>query len=81
MTRWESRYIPEDVCVRSDRGLDRGTKTGYGGADGKNGSTRNGEYRAPTILAHTGGCAGSEGASVVVYFVHYVKNIKIMYSI
>ena len=26
--------------------------------------------------AHTGGCAGSEGASVVVYTVHYVKNIK-----
>ena len=66
MTRRESRYIQEDVCVRSNRGFGSGTKTGYGGSDGKNGSTRNGEYRAPTISAHNGGCAGLEGASVVV---------------
>ena len=66
MTRREFRYIPEDKCVRSKQGSGSGTKTGDGGSDGKNGSTRNGEYRVPTISAHTRGCAGSEGASVVV---------------
>ena len=33
-------------------------------------------YQAFGTSAHTGGCAGSEGASVVVYSAHYVKNIK-----
>ena len=65
----EDGYDASGISVHtgeSDPGLDRGTKTGDGGSDGKNGSTRNGEYRVPTISAHTGGCAGSEGASVVV---------------
>ena len=30
-------------------------------------------YEESRTSAHTGGCAGSEGASVGVYFVHYVK--------
>ena len=38
-------------------------------------------YQASGTSAHTGGCAGSEGASVVVYFVHYVKNVNIIYPI
>ena len=33
-------------------------------------------YEETRNSAHTGGCAGSEGASVVVYSAHYVKTIK-----
>ena len=33
-------------------------------------------YEETRNSAHTGGCAGSEGASVVGYSAHYVKTIK-----
>ena len=33
-------------------------------------------YEESRTSAHTGGCAGSEGASVVVYSANYMKTIK-----
>ena len=33
-------------------------------------------YEESRTSAHTGGCAGSEGASVVVYSAHYEKTVK-----
>ena len=33
-------------------------------------------YEETRNSAHTGGCAGSEWASVVVYSAHYVKTVK-----
>ena len=39
------------------------------------GSTDEEEKQLPKTSTHTGGCASSEGVSVIVYFVHYVKCI------